>query len=93
MTLEEFATTTRHVISENGFEDYAPTAIYPVRALIKILTGVPSEVDTEQVALKWAGQDVGNEEEFLVAFKVDDSHFKVIRKIGPYSEDEVFSIY
>lgn len=92
MTLEEFAATTRRVILESELEDYMLTVICPDRARIKTLVGIPSEVETEQIALKWAGEDVRNQEEVLVAFKVNDSHFKVIREIGPYSDDEVFSI-
>ena len=92
MTLDEFAITTKRVIADNGFEEYLPTVIYPSRCHIKTLVGLPREVEPEKPVLKWAASEAGNGEEFLVAFKVDKSHFKVIRCIGAYSEDETYPI-
>jgi hypothetical protein len=92
MTLDEFAMLTRRVIAEDGFDDYAPTAVYPGRSFLQVLSGVPATEDIEKAALDWAANDARNGEEFLVAFKIGKDRFKIIRRIGPYSEDEVFKI-
>jgi hypothetical protein len=92
MTLDEFANMTRKVIWENGFDDYLPTACYPARHHLMTLTGLSVDVAPEKPVLEWAAKSAAVNEEFLVAFKVDQTHFKIIRHIGPYSEDEVFSI-
>jgi hypothetical protein len=92
MTLDEFADLTRRVIAEDGFDDYAPTAVYPGRSFLQVLSGVPATEDIEKVALEWATRDARNGEEFLVAFKVGSDQFKIIRRIGLYSEDEVFKV-
>jgi len=92
MTLDEFATLTRRVIAEDGFDDYAPTAVYPDRRHLQVLTGLPGTEDTEKAALEWAAKDAQNGEEYLVAFKVGSDRFKIVRRIGPFSEDEIFKI-
>jgi len=92
MTLDDFAETTQHIISNEGFDEYLPTACYPVRREIKVLTGLPSDIDIELAVLEWASKSAAKEEEYLVAFKIDANHFKVIRRIGPYSEDEIFAV-
>ena len=92
VTLDEFAASTRRVIAADGFEGYAPTVCSPSRRVIKVLAGIPADVDQERAALKWATDGANTHEEFLVAFKLDPQHFKIIRKIGPYSEDEVYTV-
>jgi hypothetical protein len=92
MTLDDFAKITRRVISEDGFEGYLPTACYPIRREIKALEGLPSDLAPEEPVLEWAAESAGLNEEFLVAFKVDDSRFKVIRRIGPFAEEQIYSV-
>ena len=90
--MDEFAKMTLAVISDCGFEKYNPTAIYPARSHINSVVGMGSEVLPEEPLLEWAAQQAGNNEEFLVAFKIDANHFKIIRRIGSYSEDEIYPV-
>jgi len=92
MTLDEFSKTTQHIISNEGFDAYLPTACYPGRREIKVLTGLPSHVDPEKAVFDWAAKSAQKNEEFLVAFKIDASHFKVIRCVGPFIEDETYAV-
>ncbi len=92
MTLDEFAQTTHYIISNERFERYLPTACYPARREIKVLTSLPPDVDTQTSVINWASQSTQNNEEFLVAFKIDNNHFKIIRSIGPYSEDQIYAV-
>jgi hypothetical protein len=92
MTLDEFAETTRRIIRDYGFEEYLPSACYPVRREIKVLTGLPPDVEVEQAVLGWASESIRENEEYLVGFKVDESHFKIIRRVGPFSEDEIYAV-
>lgn len=78
-TVEEFARITQNVIAEEGFDDYLPTALYPARAHIAALEGVPAGADVEAIALDWAKNGAVGDEEFLVAFKIGPTQFKVIR--------------
>ena len=91
MTLDEFATVTRRVIANQGFEDFQPTALYPARDHIRGGDAFPRAVPESHV-LRWAAEGARQEEEFLVAFKLDDSHFKVVRRIGSYSEDDTYAV-
>jgi hypothetical protein len=92
MTLDEFAATTRRTISEMGFEEYLPTACYPCRRHVQTLVGLPAHMDPEEPVLEWALEGVQNDEEFLVCFKVAKDRFKIIRRIGPYSENETYTV-
>lgn len=93
MTLDEFAKLTQHVISDKGFDDYMPTACYPARSHFVVMSGLPPNVEPEPAVLHWAAQKAAKNEEFLVAFKIDPAHFKVIRQVGPFSEDETYAAY
>jgi hypothetical protein len=91
MTLDEFAAVTQRVIARDGFDDFQPAAIYPERNHIRGGANFPSTVPEAHVLL-WAAEDTRDGEEILVAFKVDDSHFKVVRRIGLYSEDQTYAV-
>jgi hypothetical protein len=91
MTLDEFAAVTQRVIAKQGWHDFQPTALYPARRHIRGGASFPASV-AESDVLAWAAEDSRQDEEFLVAFKVDDSHFKVVRRVGPYSEDHTYAV-
>ena len=56
------------------------------------MVGFPDDEDPEKPVLEWAeGLAVGHEE-FLVAFKVDASHFKVIRKFRNDTVSKTFAV-
>ena len=57
-----------------------------------VLAGVQPNLDPENVILGRADSEAQAGEEFLVAFKVDAGHFKIVRRIGPYAEDETYPI-
>jgi len=91
MTLDEFSETTQHIIAQEGFDHFLPMVCYSARQQIKVLTGMPPDFDVETWVLDWAEKLAEKNEEFLVAFRIDATRFKVIRRIGPYSEDEIYT--
>jgi hypothetical protein len=91
-TVDEFARITRNVIAKDGFDDYQPTALYPNRDHIAALEGVPADADLEAIALEWAAHGAIDGEEFLVAFKIAPTKFKVIRRQAGNREEAVFDI-
>jgi hypothetical protein len=91
-TVDEFAIITRRVIAKDGFDDYLPTALYPTRKHVVVLEGVPTGVDLEPIAVEWAAKGAIGDEEFLVAFKVAPTKFKVIRRSAGRQEEEVFDV-
>jgi len=90
-TVDEFARITKRVIARDGFEDYLPTALYPVRNTVVVLEGVPEGSDLESIAVRWAAEGAVGDEEFLVAFKIDAATFKVIRRYAAGQEASVFN--
>ena len=89
-TVDDFAAITRRVIERDGFDDYLPTALYPTRKHVVVLEGVPAGADIEPIALAWAASGAIGDEELLVAFKVDSSKFKVVRRHLGRQEEGVF---
>jgi hypothetical protein len=83
MTLDEFAETTQRVIASGSFDGFQPTVIYPARRHIKGFDSFPPDLpDAESRILRWAAEGTAKDEEFLVAFKIDQKHFKIIRCVG-----------
>ncbi|HEY6644634.1 hypothetical protein [Povalibacter sp.] len=74
MTLDEFAAITGNVIADQGFDGFQPTACLPERREVRTLAGFPDDEDPEDSVLEWAAVLAG-EQEFLVAFKTNASHF------------------
>ena len=79
------------MIASDGFDAYLPTACYPERRVLRVLEDVPDE-ELESIALEWALSRQEGDEEVLVAFKVDASHFKVVRRAEGLAEECVYSI-
>lgn len=92
MKIEEFAAVTQDVIAKNGFNGFQPTACFPERRELRTLADFPDDEDPEQPVLEWAGKLAVGAKEFLVAFKIDASHFKVIRKLGEDTMSETFAV-
>jgi hypothetical protein len=90
-TIAALAEITRRVIARDGFSEYLPTAYFPGRSHVAVLEGVPDDVDLEKATIDWATRKADPDEEFLVAFKVDASHFKVIRRAAGSFEEETFT--
>jgi hypothetical protein len=86
MTPDEFAETTQRVIVVDGFASYQATAVFPDRQEIRVLTGAPPDL-TEAKIVEWAAKQAVGSEEFLVAFKVDSKHFKIVRSAGGQQTD------
>lgn len=92
MTLEEFADVTRRVIAHEGFVGFQPTACFPARDHLALLSHMPASADVETASVEWALEESRHGEEFLVAFKIDDGHFKIVRRAGMTLEDRTFAV-
>lgn len=91
MTAEEFALITQRIIEKEGFSDFQPTACYPTRREVKTLAGLPDDIDPENPVIGWAAESADSEEEFLVAFKISNTVFRVIRYRGQIIERRDFT--
>jgi hypothetical protein len=91
MELEAFAAMTQRLIAADGFEAFLPTACFPARRVVRVLEGVPAAAELEAVTLEWALDAAEGDEEVLLAFKVDATHFKIIRRAEGRSEQGVYA--
>lgn len=92
MTPDQFAQMTYRVIADDGFSDYLPTAVFLGRREVAVLEGMPEDADPETEAVAWASARAQDGEEFLVAFKVDPSHFKIVRRFQGASESVLYRV-
>jgi hypothetical protein len=92
MTPDEFAETTQRVVAGGGFSDYQPTAVFPARKEFRVLSGALADL-AEAKIVEWAAKQAEGNEEFLVAFKVDGKHFKIIRCVaGQQTDSRVYAV-
>lgn len=90
MTLDDFAEVTQRIIANQGFADFRPTACFPIRREIRVLSELPKGQDVEIASMDWARGLAGPDEDFLIAFKVSPVSFKVIRVAGAITESQLF---
>ena len=79
------------MIARDGFNQYLPTVLYPDRKYILVLEGVPPVENLEDIALEWARENAVGDEEFLLAFKISPTQFKVVRRHAGSLNSEVFA--
>jgi len=91
-SLETFATITRNVVADGEFVEFLPTVLYPERRQLAALEGIPAGADTESIAVEWATEGALGKEEFLVAFRVSDSEFKIVRRFAEGFEAGIFNV-
>ena len=92
VTIDEFARITRTVIARDGLDEFLPTALYPARNHVVTLECVPDGLDLELIVTEWAAKGAIENEEYLVAFKLDSTRFKVIRRYSGGREEGVFDV-
>ncbi len=93
MTLEEFANMTRRIIARDGLDGFQPTACYPQRRNVAVLAGLPPGADVETEALSWALAKSEPGDEVLVAFKVGERDFKIVRMASGEMQEGVYAAY
>ena len=72
--LDQFVKMTQRIIAEDGFDNYLPTLLLPATREVRVLDQV--EGDGESLGITdWLAEQVGPDEDFLVAFKAGDAHF------------------
>ena len=79
--LDQFVKMTQRIIAEDGFDNYLPTLLLPATREVRVLDQV--EGDGESLGITdWLAEQVGPDEDLLVAFKAGDAHFMVVGRLG-----------
>ena len=91
MDIPAFAEITYRVMEKTPLSELLPTLCLPARRHILSLTGVPKdEADVRSVALDWAESKAEVDEEFLVAFRDGEHHFRIVRRAGGKIDDALY---
>ncbi len=93
MTVDGFIAAQQQVIAEGDFDDYLPTLwIETARQVrVNVLMDAPDGDDLERVARDWA-QQMARKHDYCLAFKADDSHLKVVARIGRLETDRLVPV-
>ena len=67
-------------MKDETYKDFVPTLYFPDRCHIVALAEVPANEDhrIRDICLKWARDESNGNEPFLVAFKENDSSFRIV---------------
>lgn len=90
--IKQFIAMTHRVIEEEGFEDYLPTLLLPQRQDVRVLDGIQEGDDIESQVMGWVERSVNEDEDFILAFKADASHFKVIARMDGISSESLCDV-
>jgi hypothetical protein len=90
--IDEFIAMTQRITQREGFEGYLPTLLLPAKKDVRVLEDVPPEVDIEVAATKWAAMSVEPNEDFLLAFKINETSFKVVSRINGNNHENICNV-
>lgn len=89
MTTDDFIAMTQRIIARDGFDDYLPTLVLPDSAQVFVLEGIPPDVDHDFAARRWVNKNVGDGDNYFLAFKISDSQFRVVVRLAGKIEERV----
>jgi len=80
--LEQFVNATRQVIAEDGLDTYLPTLLNLTRGDIVVLDDIPDDVDMEAAANHLVTRETKPGDEYLLAYRISATHFRVVQVMG-----------
>jgi hypothetical protein len=80
--LDEFIAMLRGTIAGQGLAAFRPTLLLVDRQQLLVHPAAGGDADQEGEAYDWIAGHVRGFEDYLVAFRVDDAHFKVYGRIA-----------
>ena len=94
MTLDDYIAVTRQAIADVGLEEYLPTLVLETRreSRIALLEGVPADGDVESAVMEWVSQLAGAKQNYFLAFRWDNQHFKVVRRTRGIRRDQIIAV-
>jgi hypothetical protein len=87
--IESFIAITRDIIAEDGLEDFLPTLMFPDRGAVHVLEDASDAMDHEAEALAWVRQAVPPQENYFLAYRADEQHFKVVSRINGEQQERL----
>lgn len=87
--IDEFIEITYRVIAKDGFDEYIPTMLLPISKEVLVLEDVPEYVNIDITVSKWIERKAKNGKDFIVAYKINNNHFKVIARINGNMEERI----
>jgi hypothetical protein len=94
MTIDEFIATTKAIIAQDGLDGYLPSLRVEGFCAVRlhVLADVPPNVDVELFAKDWALQVAKRRKDYLLAFRLDDAHFKVVARHNGVMHEQTIAV-
>ena len=89
MDLDAFIAMTQRVVARDGSEEYLPTLALPAARQVKVLDGIPADVDVETAARNWALKTAGESDDYFLAFKITETSFKAVARVNGRTLEKV----
>jgi hypothetical protein len=83
----------KQLIAEWGFDGYLPTLwVVSANAVdVNVLADAPDGDELERIARDWA-QQKAQKHDYYLAFKADDSHLKIVARVGAVTSEELVQV-
>jgi hypothetical protein len=91
--IDQFIAITRRLILRDGFDGYLPTLLIPGSKHVRVLEGVPGEQNIDAAVASWVNRTTNPGEDFIVAYKIDSSHFKVVSRVEGQTRERICDAY
>jgi hypothetical protein len=87
--IESFIAITRDIIAEDGIGEFLPTLMLPAHGDVRLLENASGAASHESEALKWVQDAVSPDEDFLLAYRIDEKHFKVVSRSDGRQDEQI----
>ena len=93
MSVDDFIAAQERLISEGNFDEYLPTVWVETSRQVKvnILMHPPEGFALVTAAREWAQQQA-RRHDYCLAFKADESHLKVVARVGAATSEHIVAI-
>ena len=93
MSVDDFIAAQLQLIRDGDSNEYLPTLWVeaPTQVRVNVLTDECDEGELETVAREWAS-NLAHEHDYFLAFKVDETHLKVVTSVGTIAREQVVAI-
>jgi hypothetical protein len=89
--IDQFVQMTQRIIAGHGFEDYLPTLLLPDEGNVVVMESDFEMSDHEPQARAWLAERVAPGQNFLAAFKVSETQFKVVGVMAGTAIERVYT--
>ena len=90
--IDQIVSLTRSAIADAGIMNYLPALFLLERREVVVLEEVPDDLDQGRAVGEWLKKRQVEGESYLVAFRHDENHFRLMGVLGSEPVDAICSV-